>query len=30
VKAQPQLQVKEIPIVEGSQQMHLFVRLREG
>ena len=30
VKAQPQLQVKEIPIQEGSQQMHLFVRIREG
>jgi hypothetical protein len=30
VKAQPSLVVKEIPIVEGSLQMHLFVRLREG
>ncbi len=30
VKAQPSLEVKEIPIQEGSQQMHLFVRLREG
>lgn len=30
VKAQPYLVVKEVPIVAGTQQMHLFVRVREG
>jgi uncharacterized LabA/DUF88 family protein len=29
VKAQPYLEVKEVPIAEGSQQVRLFVRLRE-
>ena len=30
VKAQPWLMVKEIPVSEGSHQMHLYVRLADS
>jgi hypothetical protein len=30
VKAQPYLVVKEVPIAPGAQQMHLYVRAKEG
>ncbi len=30
VKAQPYLLVKEVPIVAGTQQVHLFVQLKKG
>nr|WP_255380957.1 NYN domain-containing protein [Synechococcus sp. 1G10] len=30
VKAQPYLVVKEVPIAAGAQQMHLYVRAKEG